>query len=69
LKILQEKKINLIVDYGTTVDNLLKRYLNILDIPQNKVHFLFNMKRLKLGDETKVEDYFGEDSKIVVVIN
>ena len=62
-------KKNIVVDYGTTVDNLLKMYLNILDMPQNKVHCFYNMKRLNLGDETKVEDNFGTNSKIVVVID
>ena len=62
-------KNNIVVDYGTTVDNLLKMYLNILDMPQNKVHCFYNMKRLNLGDETKVEDNFGTNSKIVVVID
>ena len=63
------KKNIVVVDYGTTVDNLLKKYLNILDMPQNKVVCIYNMKRLNLGDETKVEDKFGTNSKIVVVIN
>ena len=56
---LSGKKNNLVVDYGTTIDNLLQRYLNILDRPPNQVEFILNGDRLELGDETKVEKYFN----------
>ena len=51
-------KKNIVVDYGTTVDNLLKKYLNFIDRPLNEVFFIYNGIRIELGDETKIEDYF-----------
>ena len=54
---LSGKKNNLVVDYGTTIDNLLQKYLNILDRPPNQVEFILNGDRLDLGDETKIETY------------
>ena len=53
------QKNNIVVDYGTTVDNLLKKYLNIIDKPQDEVDFIYNGIRIELGDETKVEDFFN----------
>jgi len=60
-------KNNIIVEYGTTVDNLLKKYLNILDMPPNEVEFLYNGIRIELGDKTKIEHYFNPGIPVVLV--
>ena len=62
---------NIIAEYGTTVDNLLKKYLNILDRPHNDVDFLYNGKRIELGDEIKIETYFNDvqtGTKVTVIL-
>ena len=65
-------KKNIVVEYGTTLDNLLKKYLNTFDRPQNIVSFLFNGSRIEYGDKRKIEDYFkaylSGNPKIVVLI-
>ena len=63
------------VNYGTTIDQLLKQYLNKMNktdfIKSTKIIFLFNAYKLNFGDKTPVEMYFKKclnsfDPKIVV---
>ena len=56
------------VDYGTTIDDLLKKYLNISDKSPSEVSFLFNGKRIKLGNHTIVENYFLIDNPFILVV-
>ena len=52
----------LVSKYGTTIDEILKKYLYKVNKPelifQSKFLFLFNGQKLKFGDKTKIEDYF-----------
>ena len=56
-------KTNLIVEFGTTIDLLLKEYLikinreNIIDT--DEYIFRFNGSKIKFGDQTQVEKIFG----------
>ena len=56
-------KTNLIVEFGTTIDLLLKEYLikinreNIIDT--DEYIFRFNGSKIKFGDQTPVEKIFG----------
>ena len=63
---LVHKTINLIVSYGTTLDELLKYYLRRMNRTEfigshDKIVFYFNGsngRRIKFGDQTPVETYF-----------
>ena len=51
------------VNYGTTIDQLLKYYLKRMNRAEliekdNKINFLFNKARLKFGDRTPIETCF-----------
>ena len=63
----------IVCNYGTTIDEVLKKYLNTVNKPelinQNKLCFLFNAAQLKFGDKTKVEDYFKGILNPKVVVN
>ena len=52
----------IIVNYGTTINDTLEKYLKRVGRPDligtRKLLFLFNSKRLMLGDKTNVESYF-----------
>ena len=53
----------LILDYGTTVDDMLKIYLkkeNKLDLygSYNKIGFLYNIKNIQFGNTTPIELFF-----------
>ena len=55
-------KINLVVDYGTTINEMLELYLRRIERPDligkdNKITFICNGSRVNFGDYTKVEDY------------
>ena len=54
---------NLIIDYGTTVDQVLKEYLilikkqNLIGL-QNKIQFIYNGRQLLFRDKTPIEKFF-----------
>ena len=53
----------LILDYGTTVDDMLKIYLkkeNKLDLygSNNKIGFLYNIKNIQFGNQMPIELFF-----------
>ena len=56
------KIIYVLVKFGTTIDQLLKKYLEIENkinlINSNKIFFLYNACLVKFGDNTPVEKYF-----------
>ena len=60
-------------EYGTTIDEILKEYLNKVGKPElinsKKVCYLFNAVQLKFGDKTKVENYFRGNKKVKVIVN
>ena len=62
---------NLCCKYGTTIDELLKKYLHRVNKPEliEKLCFLFNARQLKFGDKTKIEDFFEGISNPKVIVN
>ena len=64
----------LVVNYGVTIDELLKRYLKRIGRPEligdksNKIRFLYNTEELKFGDKTTIEKCFKNalNPKVVV---
>ena len=66
---------NITVEYGTTIDQLLKKYLTIqkreylIEYESHNIVFLFNAKQIKLGDKTKVEQFFKNIINPMVVVN
>jgi len=65
--------INLTINYGTTVDKLLKKFLCKIHQPElidsNKICFIYNASRLKFGDQTFVEKKFNFSQAKVEVSN
>ena len=64
----------IVYKYGTTIDEVLKKYLYRINRPElinekGKFCFLFNARQLKFGDKTKVEDFFKGISNPNVVVN
>ena len=61
----------LLCEYGTTIDELLKKYLHRINKPEliEKLCFLFNARQLKFGDKTKIEDFFKGISNPKVVVD
>ena len=67
----------LVYNYGTTVDEVLQKYLkrvnraDLINDEQNKgkICFLFNAAQLKFGDQTTIENFFKGISNPKVVVN
>ena len=65
----------MVYDYGTTIDKALEKYLKRVGRPDlyreksNKICFLFNAAQLKIGDATKVENFFKNVQNPKVVVN
>ena len=64
----------LVFKYGTTIDEVLKKYCHkIINEPEfickKKNCFLFNASQLKFGDKTKIEVFFKGISNPKVVVN
>ena len=54
---------NIIINYGTTVDQVLKEYLVLIKKQkliglQNKIQFIYNGRQLLFGDKTPIEKFF-----------
>ena len=72
----QGKKENLVVNYGTNIDELIKLYLNKVKRPdlinnEKNISFIYNSKPLNFGDKRKVENVFKNNSNnnIIFVID
>ena len=72
----QGKKENLIVDHGTSIDELIKLYLNKVKRPdlinnEKKITFIYNSNPLNFGDKRKVETLFKNNSNnnIIFVVD
>ena len=63
-------KTNILYNYGTTIDKMLKKYLLRIDHPElinsNKIYFEYNAFQIKFGDQTIFKD--TQNPKIVVII-
>ena len=70
-KTTQEMQIILVFDYGTTIDEILKKYLNEIGRPDlintDKIFFVYNACQLRFGDKTKIEDYFNHNPPTIIV--
>ena len=65
---------NIFAKKETTIDGILKQYLYKVNKPElirqgDKMCFLFNADKLKLGDNRKIEDYFKDISNPKIVVN
>ena len=61
-------------NYGTTIDEVLKKYFYRTNKPElinqkGKFCFLFNSNQLKFGDKTKIEEFFKGIPNPKVVVN
>ena len=67
----------LVYNFGTTVDDVLRKYLkrvnreDLINDEKNKgkICFLFNAAQLKFGDNTPIEQFFKGISNPKVVVN
>mgnify|MGYP006873156078 CR=1 FL=1 len=66
------------LDFGTTVDQALKKYLRrvgkseLLDDLENtstKICFLFNAQQLKFGDQQTIEKFFQNNLNPKIIVN
>ena len=63
------------VFFGTTINQLLEKYLKHIKRPdligdkENKICFLYNAIKLRFGDETTVEEFFKAASGPKVIVN
>ena len=68
---LLHKDKNVLLKYGTTIDQAFKKYLNLVDKPElindNRIIFLYNAIKLNFGDHRKVWNYFQLMNPIIVV--
>ena len=55
------KSYGIIVDYGTTVQELIKKFYEVIKKPEKKgkYYFVFNAQIINNNDDTKVEYFFG----------
>ena len=73
----QGKKENLNVEYGTTIDELIKLYLNKVKRPDlidkdKNISFIYNSKALNFGDKRKIENVFKNNynnNNIIFVVD
>ena len=68
----QGKKENINVNYGTSVDELIKLYLNKVKRPdlinnETNISFIYNSNTLNFGDKRKVENVFKNNSNNNVI--
>ena len=63
----RKQYVNLAVKYGTTIEELLNKYINeVYGITNKKLNFIFNAKRVERNDQNKVEQFFQNFSRIIV---
>ena len=60
----------LVINYGTTVDQLLTNFLIKVNKPEliglkEKVQFIYNLRTLKFGDQTPIEKFFKRSMNLV----
>ena len=60
--------------YGTSVDELIKLYLNKVKRPdlinkENNISFIYNSKSLNFGDKRKVENVFKNNNNVIFVVD
>ena len=66
---------NIYYNYGTTIDEALKAYLNEAETPEliddrtNRITYLYNATRLRFGDETTIETFFRNFINPRIIVN
>ena len=72
----QGKKENININHGTSVDELIKLYLNKVKRPdlinnEKNISFIYNSKALNFGDSRKVENVFKNysNNNIIFVVD
>ena len=60
----------LVINYGTTVDQLLTNFFIKINKPEliglkEKVQFIYNLRTLKFGDQTPIEKFFKRSMNLV----
>ena len=66
---------NIYYNYGTTIDEVLKAYLNEAETPEliddrtNRIDYLYNARRLRFGDETTIETFFLNFINPRIIVN
>ena len=62
-----------VFDYGTTISDMLRKYLEEIKRPdlinKNEISFLFNAHKLNFGDHTKIEDIFKDLPNPIIIVN
>ena len=61
----------IIFDYGTPISDMLRKYLEEIKRPEliNKISFSFKGRDLNYQDQTKIEDYFKNTSRPIIIVN
>ena len=66
---------NIYYNYGTTIDEVLKAYLNEAETPEliddrtNRITYLYNATRLRFGDQTTIETFFRNSINPRIIVN
>ena len=64
---------NIIVDYGTSICDMIKKYFNEIGKPElfgNKdICFIYNARKLNPHDNSKVENFFPFLTDKIILIN
>ena len=66
---------NIYYNYGTTIDEVLKAYLNEAETPEliddrtNRIDYLYNATRLRFGDQTTIETFFRNSINPRIIVN
>ena len=53
---------------GTTINTVLKSFLNETGKSGNDIIFLYNSKTVNLGDNTTIEDYFLHNVNPIILV-
>ena len=65
---------NLVFNHGTTIDQVLRKYLNVVGRPDligkdKDIGFLFNGSKINFGNKTPVEAFFRNAAVPKIVVN
>ena len=64
----RKKDVYKTVKFGTTVEQLLNQYVNeVYGLKNQKLKFIFNAHRIRRDEQSKVEKYFSDLSRITVL--
>ena len=68
------RKTILILDYGTTIDQMLIEYLKKINKQElkgktDKIYFSINLRRIEFGDQTPIEQFFDFNSQPNIDVN